>query len=121
MDYVVESKATKKTLRGDWTKPRSAEDGNGSLRKLLLANLHGFKKFEVERGFRGERDVAIAGQARAAGTCGRANESSDGCAFAASGNGPNGCASGRATADHGRGALAFALAGHGSTGSLNLI
>src|SRR5260370_5482129 len=88
---------------------------------LLLPDSYGLKQFEIQRTLRRQCDVAIAGQSCATGTCCGADQRTDGSAFAATSNGPDGRATSGATAHHGCCALAFTFTGHGSTGRLNLI
>src|SRR5260370_30306260 len=88
---------------------------------LLLPDGYGLKQFEIERRLRRECDVAVAGQSCATGTCCGADQRTDGSAFAATSNGPDGRATSGATAHHGCCALAFTFTGHGCTGRLNLM
>src|ERR1700739_4670699 len=69
--------------------------------------------YQLERdwSFRGKRDVAIAGQASAAGSRSRADQSADQSAFAAAGKSADQRAAAGAAANHRGCALTLALAG----------
>src|SRR5437879_7101833 len=80
--------------------------------ELLMSDSYGLKEFEIERRLRRQRDVAIAGQARATGTRSGADQRTNGSTFAATGNCPDGRATSCATAHHDCGTLAFSFTGH---------
>src|SRR5258708_9075673 len=88
---------------------------------LLLPDSYGLKQFEIQRTLRRQCDVAIAGQSCATGTCRGADQRTEGSAFAATSNGPDGRATSGATAHHGCCALDFTFTGHVCTGRLNLM
>src|SRR5467141_2481860 len=89
--------------------------------QLPLFDMYGLQKCEIERRLGRQRDVAIAGESRAAGTRGRADQRTDGSALAATSDRPDSSSSACATAHHDRRALAFSFAGSHCGRSLNFI
>ncbi len=78
-------------------------------------------EFKGQAGFGREGDIPIAGEARAAGARGCADEAADQSAFAASSEAADQSAAARATANQPRGALTLALAGFHRRGGLNIV
>src|SRR4029077_21274093 len=74
-----------------------------------------------ESGFRGQGDVAVAGEAGTTGARGRANQAADQCAFAAAGNCADCSAAARTAADQGCSALSLTCAGLRGCGGLNVV
>ena len=88
---------------------------------LAVLDFEGLDQLEVEQGFGVDGDVAVAGEACAAGACGCADEAADQSAFAAAGETADECAAAGAAAGECGGALAFAGAGFGRSGGLDLV
>src|SRR5229473_3397621 len=76
---------------------------------LLLFDMYGLQQCEIERCFRRQRDIAIAGESRTAGTRRRTDHRTDGSSSRST------------TAHHDRRALAFSFAGSHCGRSLNFI
>src|SRR5260370_16318000 len=88
---------------------------------LLLFDMYGLQQCEIERCFRRQRDIAIAGESRAAGTRRRTDQRTDGSAVAATSDRPDRSSSRSTTAHHARRALAFCFARSHCGRSLHLI
>src|SRR5258708_13272612 len=67
---------------------------------LLLFDMYGLQQCEIERCFRRQRDIAIAGESRTAGTRRRTDQPTDGSALAATSDRPDPSPSSTPTPHH---------------------
>src|ERR1700726_2702101 len=84
-------------------------------------DLQRLDKFKGQRGLRGEGDVPFAGESRASGACGRADEAANQSAFTTAGEPADESAATCTAAHHTCGALALADAGLGRGCGLNVV